>query len=210
MFEKIFIFYKSSQCHFSNEDQEKVKILFKKEGVSLKRLKEVFFSRQALLEGLQSLGIDTKIESLQIHQYHFLEHFPDYLVSISHNPRVYMAALALKKNFFSIGIDIEFINRSISSGAEKFFVSNLDASRFNFLELWVMKEACYKALTPYMALHDKYKKNFTLKEIWINQNLEFGISSSQKNIGEVYLETIIIEGKEYLLAKSYILDSTCH
>lgn len=102
---------------------------------------------KTLLEGhghnIAELKVDLALENFQN-----LIHFPEYLTSLSHTRGAGAAVLAHKNNFLSLGIDIEWSDRIFKPEAQRFFRNPLDSPYENSLELWTMKEAAFKALSP--------------------------------------------------------------
>lgn len=88
-------------------------------------------------------------------------------VSIAHTNELGMAAIGLEIE--SLGIDIELQTRTIKTGIEKFFINDHDIKTLSSLELWCLKEACFKALSPYKSLWND-KEVLVLKDISVRDD----------------------------------------
>jgi phosphopantetheinyl transferase (holo-ACP synthase) len=107
-------------------------------------------SREALSTILNRNGYEVLDLSadLELVNYHNLKKFPDLLVSLSHTKGAGAAVVASKEYYVSLGIDIEWCARVMKKEAERFFRNSQDSIYENNLELWTMKEAAFKALSP--------------------------------------------------------------
>lgn len=103
---------------------------------------------QALLLESEGHEISDLKRDLVLVDFQNLVNFPDYLTSISHTKGAGASALAKKSDYQSIGIDIEWSDRVMKEGTEKFYKHPEDSEYPNSLELWTMKEAAFKALSP--------------------------------------------------------------
>jgi phosphopantetheinyl transferase (holo-ACP synthase) len=88
-------------------------------------------------------------------------------VSIAHTNELGMAALGIEID--SLGVDIELKSRVIKAGIEKFFINSEDTTSLHSLEIWCIKEASFKALSPYKNLWED-KEVLTLKDIAIKED----------------------------------------
>lgn len=107
-------------------------------------------SREALKSLLEARGhqISSINDELELINFKFLKNFDSFITTISHTRGAGAAALANKSDLLAIGIDIEWSTRLIKTGAQKFFVHPQDVGHESELELWTMKEAAFKALSP--------------------------------------------------------------
>ncbi|MBF0312261.1 MAG: 4'-phosphopantetheinyl transferase superfamily protein [Oligoflexia bacterium] len=139
------------------------------------RVREKWGSRLALLLGLRTLlGIEGDWKQLEIVSHHYLKNFPDYIVSITHNHDLAVAVISKRSQFFSIGIDIEAINRPIKKESARFFVNSLDdVDSQSLLKLWCAKEAAFKAIYPLVSLMG-WKRPLALSDVWVRGH-HFGI-----------------------------------
>jgi len=130
------------------------------------------------------LNTHEDLQRLEIHNHHFLEHFPEYVVSISHTRGVAVSLIGNRKKYKSIGIDLEHAKRVMNPKVLKFFKHDTDEEQDPLL-LWCKKEAAFKALSPLW----NQEKTFVLKDIWIRGN-EFGLLSDDKIKGQIQLEKV--------------------
>lgn len=107
-------------------------------------------SREALANLLKQENnaiADLKAD-LELVNYQNLKKFPDYVLSLSHTRGAGAAVLAKKTETHSLGIDIEWSDRQLKKEATRFYRHPEDSLYENNLELWTMKEAAFKALSP--------------------------------------------------------------
>jgi phosphopantetheinyl transferase (holo-ACP synthase) len=107
-------------------------------------------SRSALKILLNNEGLsigDLKLD-LALTNFRELAAYPQFLTSLSHTKNLGAAVLVNKSEVMGIGIDIEWQDRLIKPGAEKFFVNIQDKHALSPIELWTAKEAAFKALSP--------------------------------------------------------------
>ncbi len=107
-------------------------------------------SREALASLLKQemvLISDLK-QDLELVNYQNLKNFPEYVLSLSHTKGAGAAVLAKKAEIASLGIDIEWSDRHLKDEAARFYRHPEDSSYKDKLELWTMKEAAFKALSP--------------------------------------------------------------
>lgn len=107
-------------------------------------------SREALAKLLKQenhLISDLKAD-LELLNYQNLKKFPDYVLSLSHTRGAGAAVLAHRQDVASLGIDIEWSDRVLKEEASRFYRHPEDSHYDNKLELWTMKEAAFKALSP--------------------------------------------------------------
>jgi len=91
--------------------------------------------------------------------------------------------VAQKPYVLSVGIDIEKSSRKVNPGTHKFFINSEDGEQLDPLQIWVLKEASFKALFP-LRVQLGYTKTWTLNDFWVNSNL-FGIKGNRFAIGQV-------------------------
>ncbi len=113
------------------------------------RLLDFYRSRQALLMALKSAGIQSSWDQLLLKSFHQLAKFPEFSCSLSHTQGAAVAALSSSKR--RVGIDVEPKNRPLKKQIHEKFLHPHDSSGYSPLELWVLKEACYK-ITQISAL----------------------------------------------------------
>lgn len=90
---------------------------------------------------------DLKID-LILQNYRELPSYPQFFTSLSHTKGIGAAVIALRSEVQGIGIDIEWADRELKSGTEKFYVNKWDQHQLSPIELWTAKEAAFKALSP--------------------------------------------------------------
>lgn len=96
-------------------------------------------------QGLQVL--DFKID-LSLVNFRELTNYPKFYTSLSHTKNLGAAVLAERSEVKGIGIDIEWSDRIIKPGADKFYVNKEDQHKLSPIELWTAKEAAFKSLSP--------------------------------------------------------------
>ena len=116
---------------------------------------------------------------LAINNHLFLDTYPQFSVSTSHTQNLGAVILADRATFPSVGIDIEFQNRKVPIGGEKYFRNDQDED-FESLILWTLKEAAFKALSP--KIHQFERKTLLLKDIWCRGD-SFGLLGRDENLG---------------------------
>lgn len=103
---------------------------------------------QARLLRAQGLKITDLRADLELENFQLLKKFPQFVTSLSHTRGAGASVLADRVDFLSLGIDIEWSDRAMKKEAERFFRHPDDSVYENNLELWTMKEAAFKALSP--------------------------------------------------------------
>lgn len=101
----------------------------------------------ALLKQENVLVSDLKAD-LELVNYQNLKNYPDFVLSLSHTKGAGAAVLGKKAEVQSLGIDIEWSDRNLKDEAGRFYKNPEDSVYENKLELWTMKEAAFKALSP--------------------------------------------------------------
>lgn len=107
-------------------------------------------SRMALKTLLNKEGyaVSDLKSDLTLQNYRELPGYPSFYTSLSHTKEIGAAVLAMKSETKGIGIDIEWADRELKPGTEKFYVHRLDHHQLRPIELWTAKEAAFKALSP--------------------------------------------------------------
>jgi phosphopantetheinyl transferase (holo-ACP synthase) len=127
----------------------------------------------------------SKPNLLWFHQHHaklaeqdffHLEQHHDILCSRTHTKYLAAGAIAaLGLGLYSIGIDLEAMDRKIQPQVEKFFLNDNEPQLFGppNLALWVVKEAVFKAISSY-TLHQcgQAQQGLTLKSIQLQASSE--------------------------------------
>jgi len=165
-------------------------------------------SRKALASCLKKMGINPKSsEDLTIIGHTYLEKHPRVSASLSHSRQVGAALLAHREEYPSVGIDIEFLDRKVANGAEKFFINEEDGDEVweDTLLTWTLKEASFKALSPFIGGFS-WPKVLVLKDIWIKNN-SFGLMGNQDILGQAFSLVEEIEGKKLLVSFAFLNSS---
>lgn len=107
-------------------------------------------SRTALKALLIKEGYEVKDlkSDLLLLNYRELPKYSPFFTSLSHTKEIGAAILVLKSEVAGIGIDIEWADRELKPGTEKFYVNKQDQHQLSPIELWTAKEAAFKALSP--------------------------------------------------------------
>jgi phosphopantetheinyl transferase (holo-ACP synthase) len=85
---------------------------------------------------------------LQLNNFRELKNYPDFYTSLSHTKELGAALLIKKSQVLAAGIDIEWSERILKEGTEKFYVNPHDQHQLLPIEIWTAKEAAFKALSP--------------------------------------------------------------
>lgn len=109
------------------------------------RKKSFIRSRIALKNALKNQDLEASIHELKLNHFHSLEAFPDLTVSLTHTKEAGAALVAPRKDFLSLGIDIESEARVVKENIKERITHPSDLVLRN-IELWCLKEASFKAL----------------------------------------------------------------
>lgn len=162
-------------------------------------------SREALAGCLMKMGINSKSsEDLTIIAHTYLEKYPEITASLSHTRKVGAALTSNREHSPSVGIDIEFCDRKVANGAEKYFINEDDGVEIwdDTLLSWTLKEAAFKALSPYISKFN-WPKILVLKDIWIKEGL-FGLRGNTEILGKVLSEIKKVEGQEIIVSFAFL------
>lgn len=102
-------------------------------------------SREALKSALSNRGFSPSISQLTLVNYHEVVGFPQLTISLSHTKECGAAVIAERKNFRSLGIDIEEETRIVKDSIRERISHPSDINLRN-IEIWCIKEAVFKAL----------------------------------------------------------------
>ena len=173
-----------------------------------KRLQQLYFeeyysSRLALGRCLLAEKISLDFSVLEMANHHHLSFHPYWPASLSHtrvDDSLYLAAAVLAKDSEcrSIGIDIEWEQRPISSSTLRHIHHPEDDSWPSALEIWVLKEAAYKALWPLV----EKKKSLQFSRIQVKQG--HFVFPAENFRGNIQLQTIKIKQKSCRVAVATI------
>jgi hypothetical protein len=137
------------------------------QGVHIKRLQGFRLSRQALQQAFLEFAIPLEIHQLQLDHYDALKGFPDYTLSLTHTAQWGAALVAPRKQFVSVGIDIEPIERSVKDSIIQ-RISHPDDMKFEPIVHWALKEASFKAVmnTRGFELNPEFSSILLGEKIW--------------------------------------------
>ena len=156
-----------------------------------------YCSRQALKNALKKYNL--LIENYDIINHCFLKQYPEYLVSLSHTDTIGASFVTNDKRIKSVGIDIESADRVVGENVKKRLLNEEDFIENNIIDLWVKKEAAFKALWPFVQ--DKNVLNY--KDIIIND--DFFLFRKEKILkGSINFFRKEINNNKYLLSLAYI------
>ena len=107
-------------------------------------------SRGALAKLLnqENISITDLKTDLELLNYQHLKNYPGFTLSLSHTKGAGAAVLSKASGILSLGIDIEWQERHLKDEAARFYRHPEDSHYEDKLELWTMKEAAFKALSP--------------------------------------------------------------
>jgi phosphopantetheinyl transferase (holo-ACP synthase) len=160
-------------------------------------------SREALRYLLGNAGHSVRDlkEDLELLNYQELKKYPNYLTSLSHTKGAGAALLVNKSDYLSAGIDIEWGEREMKSGTEKFFRHPQDSDYPNNLELWTMKEAAFKALSPL-----GFPGVLVLSKIIIQHDI-FWTEERKDFQGQIQSERLVVGQRELVLSLAFLTRS---
>ena len=114
-----------------------------------KKNSSYFLSRKSLTKLLNEVS-NTEFDfiTLQLQNYNSISQATTQTFSVSHNNTDAFTAMGDKSSFLGLGVDIESKQRTIKEKSTKYFINDQDAPSLDLdtLQLWCIKEACFKAL----------------------------------------------------------------
>lgn len=116
------------------------------EATHANRLAGLYSSRYSLWENIRKIDPTVTFAQLELRDYGQLLHYPDLVASLSHTPKAGASAVAYKKEFISIGIDIESLDRQVKDHIIERVITEQDLKLSNH-EVWCLKEAIYKCVS---------------------------------------------------------------
>lgn len=114
--------------------------------VHSERKKSFILSRQALKMALKEQGYGASIKDLILINYKDLAAFPEITISITHTKDWGAALVADRKEFLSLGIDVEKAGRVVKDSVGDRIRHPEDLATLRNIELWCLKEAAFKTL----------------------------------------------------------------
>ncbi len=170
---------------------------------SAKRARDFYNSRQALLKALKLL--DRNFKTLEYNQLDIIGHrhlvgHPTTLVSLSHTGNCSAGLVSNDQSIQSIGIDIEKTTRMVRPGVEN-YIGHPHDQKMSLLELWVAKEACFKAASP--IWQTERAAPLVLKDFWVRDS-SFGLDHQETPIGHFSLNIERYLDDEFWIAHAWI------
>lgn len=164
-------------------------------------LKNFYLARKALLKvGHDQFGLNQDFRNVIIVNHHYLANSPQKNVSLSHTDGCAAAVMSTLSDHRSIGIDLELVDRKIPKNSQKYFRTNKDSKDWSDLELWVLKEACFKCIQP-LWKRLKLKSNLVLNDIAIEyEHFSFFDKLGEEHTGNFIIERVEHNGKAYIMA----------
>ena len=106
--------------------------------------------KNSVQNAIKTLLIDMGFEKIKDFSYGFLHlnAIERLAISVSHTRNLGIVALTDKRYHKSIGIDLEFHQRQVRENSKKFWINQDDQLEDPLLNLWVKKEAAFKAISP--------------------------------------------------------------
>jgi len=176
----------------SKEDLKNVEVISKFDHPKRNELYNL--SRMALSDiigSTEKFNIDWK--KLVLKNFHQIENYPHLTCSLTHSKDHSIAVCANNTSIKALGVDLEFQQRAIQNGADRFFINEEDLfSTDEALIKWCIKEACFKALSN---LGEPIK---LLKEVIIHKNHFFFQNEKEKKNNNFHI--IEEDGKIIVIA----------
>lgn len=171
-----------------------------------------YLARKALMEiGNSEANLPLNFKSTLVVNHHYLANHPKYNCSISHTDGCGVAIISNFNDHRSVGIDIELSSRVMPVNSQKYFRTDGDSTHWNDLELWVLKEACFKCVHP-LWKRLKLKQNIVLNNISVEHEHFYLYNKLGEEIsGNIEFKKISHNGIEYTLAIAYLMavSQTC-
>ena len=130
------------------------------------------------------------------YNYHYLESIPTMAISISHTKTLGVLILSERKNYESIGVDIEYEDRQFQPETTKFFINSSDENG-DLLTIWTKKEAAFKACSPII------EECKLLKDISVADG-HFQLQSKKTPLGRVQSFYLNIEDRKVVISIAFI------
>ncbi len=156
-----------------------------------KRRDSYLLSRLALRRALADMSIHIPLDNLFLIKNSYIQGLDNVTASISHTKDAAIAAISKRDKIQALGVDIELKTRSVKEGAHKYYINEKDKlNSYDQLESWVIKEACYKAISNLI------KEEFLLKELVCTDNRAY--------YKDYTCEYKIFSEDEFLIAIAYV------
>ena len=151
-------------------------------------------SRQALVQAFSHFGKTLKVSDLVLEHFDALRGFPEYTLSLSHTAQWGAALVAERKQFVSVGIDIEPADRVVKAAITQ-RISHPSDVQLEPIVHWALKEACFKSLmnTRRFASNPEFSSILLSDKSWSHSS---GVSgkwdvefTSELVVAKAWLET---------------------
>lgn len=165
-------------------------------------------SRKALAELFSEQGIHLQDFQLELQNYHKVMDQKDYVASFSHTgPHFGAAALGHLSYCQSVGIDIERTDREMRVDSGHHFLNSADDEGLHqdLLLAWCLKEASYKAYSPFWSEEIKGKP-FVLKNLAVRGD-RFYLGAETLPKGFIKREVVSHGGQNFFLTLAWTTDS---
>ncbi|GEM_PF-1337269 len=123
-------------------------------------------SREALKMAFMEQGVELQIKDLKLQEFHLLHHLPEFTFSLTHTKDFGAALIAKRKDFLSVGIDVENESRTVKDSVLNRIAHPEDLTNLRKIEVWCLKEAVYKALMN----SGKFSSSIGFTSIQLKQN----------------------------------------
>ncbi len=153
--------------------------------------------QKSLQKALGGFGLSCEVD-LEITNHYNLKQYPQFCASLSHTGNIGAALLSSINKYSSVGIDIELKGRKITPGAQKYYFNEHDKPDSNPLDIWIKKEAAFKAISPLLSKF-RWKKVLLLKHIWIKRD-KFGLMGRKKVLGKILKLDRKLGNREIIIA----------
>lgn len=167
-----------------------------------KRLRDHYTSRLSLINAVKELrdsSIELTYQDVLIENHLHLKSSPEIIASVTHTNSFAAAVVTDSQKISSVGIDIESRERQLKEGIKKFYILENDEIK-DPLELWCIKEAAFKAISPLY----KEEKRLVLKDITVKRDGTF-LLNTERNLNGYYR---VEEVEGHFLALAIILKTS--
>lgn len=133
---------------------------------------------------------------IEVTDFHKEANHPSVTISLAHTKTYAIATVAYNNQFKGLGVDIEHQERKIKDDSLKYFKNDFDITELSTLELWCVKEACFKALS------NSGQEVKLLKEVIIHKDM-FYLENKKDTI---FAQFQIIKINEHIIVIAYVLN----
>ncbi len=150
-----------------NSDWKQLSLAELGENAHSNRVKGFCLAREALRQCFSEKGIDLKIPELRLKKYSKVQGHSSLTISLSHTPECGACVVANSDQIISVGIDIEPLTRLVKPMILE-RISHPDDLEIPDINLWSLKEACFKALmnTEKFNLPQEFSSLIIYKDRW--------------------------------------------